>query len=86
MAAPSPSDFPPDLLNDYCGGQLLGTSIAFMILGPMFVALRFYTRVSTKARLGWDDYLIMPALVANISLQAADIGKSCQSKLLLRVC
>ena len=44
-----------------------------MVLGPIFVGLRWYTRVSTKAKLGWDDYLILPTLLANIALQIVDI-------------
>ena len=45
-----------------------------MILGPFFVALRFYTRLTTDAKQGWDDYLVPPALVANLALQGSAIG------------
>ena len=69
----------PEWLNAYCGNELVGTSIAFMVLGPVFVGLRWYTRLSTKAKLGWDDYLVLPALLANIALQIVDIRKCIDS-------
>ena len=80
MSAPPipPDHTTPEWLNAYCGNQLLGTSIAFMVLGPTFVGLRWYTRLSTEAKPGWDDYLILPALVANFALQIADIRKLTQ--------
>ena len=87
--APSPSDFPPGYLAEYCGGQLLGTCIAFMLLGTIFVTLRFYTRLTTEAKQGWDDVLIVPALAANIALQGSCIGKmshSCARLASHRVC
>lgn len=74
MASPSGlPDFPnvpSSSLNDYCGGELIGTSIGFMVLGCVIVTLRFYTRISTAGlKLGFDDYLTWPALLANMGVQ-----------------
>ncbi|KAF2236875.1 hypothetical protein EV356DRAFT_530764 [Viridothelium virens] len=40
-----------------------GLVIALAIL---FVALRFYIRISTKAGLGWDDFLLLAAVASTI--------------------
>jgi cation transporter-like permease len=37
-----------------------------IVLAVIFVALRFYARYSTKTGFGWDDWLILLALVATI--------------------
>ena len=45
---------------------LLYTAAA--ILPPVCTALvvaRFATRIAQRARLGWDDWLVLPALVSN---------------------
>ncbi|KAL9096697.1 MAG: hypothetical protein Q9165_001185 [Trypethelium subeluteriae] len=42
---------------------LSGLVIALAIL---FVALRFYIRISTKAGLGWDDFLLLAAVASTI--------------------
>jgi hypothetical protein len=62
-------------LFEYNGSQLVGTSIAFLILNPIFVGLRFYARHTTKAKTGYDDYLVIPALVINMILDISNIGE-----------
>ena len=77
MATLSPADFPTDYLDQYNGGELLGTSITFMIITCALVGLRFYARISFRnVKLGLDDYLTLPALLANIMVQIACIGKA----------
>jgi hypothetical protein len=42
---------------------LVGTGIAFSILPTIAVGLRFYARRIGGAKLGLDDWLMVPALV-----------------------
>ena len=80
--APSPSGLPSSYLNEYSGGQLIATGVAFMILSCTIVALRFYTRIATSGvRLGLDDYMAGPALCSNIILEISCLGKSPSSDL-----
>ncbi|KAL8898239.1 MAG: hypothetical protein Q9207_006803 [Kuettlingeria erythrocarpa] len=58
----------PEYLREYSGGTLIAVAIAFIVLDLLFVGLRELARHRTKATWGWDDYLILPALVVNISL------------------
>jgi hypothetical protein len=62
-------------LFEYNGNKLVGVSIAFLVLNPLFVGLRFYTRRTTKAKVGYDDYLTIPALFANMILDTTNISK-----------
>lgn len=62
-------------LYEYSGNQLVGTSVTFLILNTVSIVLRFYARFTTKAKLGYDDYLIVPALFFNLSLDAACLSK-----------
>ncbi|KAI9666813.1 MAG: hypothetical protein M1831_001589 [Alyxoria varia] len=48
--------------------------IAFIVLAGFFVALRFLTRqFNDKSRFGWDDWMIIPALLAVISCSVSGI-------------
>jgi len=38
-----------------------------IVLAVLSVALRFYTRHFTRAGFGWDDWLILLALIATIA-------------------
>ncbi|KAL9587326.1 MAG: hypothetical protein Q9203_003554 [Teloschistes exilis] len=55
-------------LNADIGGRLIGVSVAFLMLDIAFVALREIGRRRTSSIYGWDDYLIAPALAANVVL------------------
>lgn len=82
-SAPLSSDnYPPGYLAEYSGDRLIAVSICFMILGTFFVALRFYAQRKTTSSYGWNDYLIPPALVANIGICAHGISKNGNSSLL----
>ena len=61
-------------LYEYCGDQLVGTSIAFLLLNIIFVTLRFVARRSTGQSLALDDCLIVGALVANLALDPLCLG------------
>lgn len=43
---------------------VLAAGAIFLILCPIVVGLRFYTRAIQKAKIGIDDWLILPALVS----------------------
>lgn len=64
----------PEYLREYSGGTLIAVAIVFIVLGLLFVGLRELARHRTKAAWGWDDYLVVPALVVNIGLCVHGIG------------
>jgi hypothetical protein len=45
------------------GNSLLGVSVALSVLQIVFVASRFYTRRLQRQRYGWDDWIMLFALV-----------------------
>jgi len=58
----------------YSGNILQGVAIAFIILGVFFVGLRYVSRYIKGLSLGLDDFLILPALIFNITLCGISIG------------
>ena len=68
--------YPPGYLEEYSGNRLLGVSILFIILDTLAVSLRFYTRSMTEySNWGWDDTVLIPALITNLGMCAHGIGK-----------
>ncbi|KAI0542845.1 hypothetical protein GGR58DRAFT_449823 [Xylaria digitata] len=58
-------------------GDIIAASAALPAISIIVVALRFYTRLTQKARLGLDDFFILPALVLVIGMGVTlIIGKS----------
>ena len=76
MSAPSLSNYPPSYLAQYTGNQVIAVAITFGVLECFFVALRFLARRINKSSPGWDDFLIIPSLVANLSQCSLSIGWS----------
>ena len=66
--------FPPSYAQEYDGGSLYAINIAFIILEIIFVALRFYARYLSNAKLGVDDILMVPALIVVISVAVLSNG------------
>ncbi|KAF2236137.1 hypothetical protein EV356DRAFT_565867 [Viridothelium virens] len=66
-----------DYLDQYIGYRLVNVGIAFMVLEPIFVALRLCSRRTQKAPQDWDDYLVPLALVFCIlnSILAFGVGR-----------
>ena len=62
MASSGPENFPPGYLDDYCGNQLVGVAITFIVLELFFVGARFFAKTKVVAGLGADDYALLPAL------------------------
>ncbi|KAF3058031.1 hypothetical protein GL218_05716 [Daldinia childiae] len=54
--------------------EILAAAAALPALGIIVVILRFYTRLLQKAKLGIDDFLILPALVLVCGMGAALIA------------
>ncbi|KAI0201215.1 hypothetical protein F4808DRAFT_130596 [Astrocystis sublimbata] len=57
----------------YTPSVLIGSAVFFTILTIVSVALRFYARLSTAARFGVDDWLIIPAALICIGTAAGQI-------------
>lgn len=55
----------PEYVNQNSTGATIAQCTAITALATFFVALRFFTRVWRKVRLGWDDWLVLLALVSN---------------------
>ncbi|KAF2801529.1 uncharacterized protein BDZ99DRAFT_577472 [Mytilinidion resinicola] len=57
--------------------QVIGPVIALTALATIFVALRWYSRVSLTRKVGWDDYLITFALALSMSMMALIVAALC---------
>ncbi len=55
-------------LAEYIGYRVIAVAVTFIALETVFVVLRSVARRKIPSPLGWDDYLIIPALVANIGI------------------
>lgn len=62
-------------LAEYIGYQVIAVAISFIVLETVFVVLRSLARRKTLSPLGWDDYLIVPALVVNLGMCALGISQ-----------
>lgn len=67
------SSSPPDGLNIYEDhrAKVIASVVAPAILAIIAVALRLCARTVSKATLGWDDYLIILALVRRSKIARA---------------
>ena len=50
----------------YSKSVLVGTGVVFSILPIIAVGLRFYARTLSSAKLGLDDWIMLPAVVSSI--------------------
>jgi Na+/H+-dicarboxylate symporter len=66
----------PGLNPEYIGYQFQTGLIAFIILDVLFVSLRYLSRWLAHARLGIDDFLMVPAVICNLALAIAGMRKS----------
>lgn len=73
LASPA---YPPGYLGESIGSHVLGCAIAFIVLEISIVALRYSTRYVTHTRSGWDDWLVLPALISSVAVCALGIGKN----------
>lgn len=74
MAEPASPPPTPEFLAEYIGYQVIGVAVAFAILEIGLVTLRFIARRINKSSQGWDDYLIVPGLIANLAQCALAIS------------
>ena len=54
---------------------LINVASVFIALCVALVVLRYIVRRTIHSPHGWDDYLIYPALVANIGVETSCTGK-----------
>ncbi|KAI0017877.1 hypothetical protein F4780DRAFT_795560 [Xylariomycetidae sp. FL0641] len=59
--------------NPYPPPVLIGTAVLFMILPVVAVALRFYARLVSEAKLGIDDWITIPSMILCIALSILQI-------------
>ncbi|KAF7950896.1 uncharacterized protein EAE97_002448 [Botrytis byssoidea] len=64
------AQFPPGYLENYNGHKLVVTCIACIILNIFFVFARFFSRWLHHTPRGWDDFLMVPALIFSVLLAA----------------
>lgn len=68
MTTPPVVVYPPGYLQEYNGDILRNVAISFIVLVTAVVALRFYARSLSKATLGLEDVLIVPAYITCLSI------------------
>ncbi|KAM0166534.1 hypothetical protein ACHAQE_001339 [Botrytis cinerea] len=64
------AQFPPGYLENYSGHKLVVTCIACIVLDIFFVFARFISRWLHNTPRGWDDFLMVPALIFSVLLAA----------------
>lgn len=67
----------PGQMPQYMGYQMQTTVITFMVLGIVFVSLRFISRYVSGSRMGIDDILIIPAFVCCLGQGVTGLCESC---------
>lgn len=68
------AEFPPGYLESYDGHKLVAICIAAIVLDVFFVAARFASRWIHNTPKGWDDLLMIPALLFSLLLAAEGLG------------
>ena len=63
-----PAHYPPGYLQEYSGGELIATSVVFIVLETAFAIVRHFARRTHHSSIALDDWFIWPALVVNIAL------------------
>ncbi|KAB8289667.1 hypothetical protein EYC80_010580 [Monilinia laxa] len=62
------AEFPPGYLESYGGHKLVAICVAAIVLDLFFFAARFMSRWIHNTPKGWDDFLMIPALVFSLAL------------------
>ena len=71
------SDAPPSA--DDSGTATIAVGGVVIALALIFVVLRFYVRITSRARLWWDDWLIAAAVVSTLATAGLLLwGKVCR--------
>lgn len=66
--------FPPGYLENYSGHKLVATCITAIVLSVFFVSARFVSRWLHNTPRGWDDCLMIPALIFSVLLAAQGLS------------
>ena len=69
-ATPAQIKYQLDHADEDRGGEVLAAIITVTVLASVGVMLRFMARYMKKAKLLWDDYLIVTALVCGRAFSA----------------
>jgi hypothetical protein len=64
-----------EYLNEYSGNILVARSVSIIVLTTLFLALRFYAKRFSAAKLGLDDGLLVAAYVVDLGMCALGIGE-----------
>ncbi|RAL63837.1 hypothetical protein DID88_003480 [Monilinia fructigena] len=64
------AEFPPGYLESYDGHKLVAICVTAIVLDLFFFAARFTSRWIHNTPKGWDDFLMIPALVFTLMLAA----------------
>jgi len=67
---------PPHYLTDNRSQVVYAVVITFIVFELVAFALRMTARQMRHVSFGWDDALIIPALLCNLTLCAMSLGKS----------
>ncbi|KAF7949127.1 hypothetical protein EAE96_008296 [Botrytis aclada] len=61
-------DLPPSYFTEYRGHILVGVGVTFMVLDSIAFFLRVLSRRLNRISMGWDDIIVIPALIFNLAL------------------
>jgi hypothetical protein len=61
--------------NDFNGGTVIPCAVVTAVFSAVFVALRFYTRLSLVRQVGWEDWLMLVGLTFAMGLNAGTISR-----------
>ena len=60
-------DYSPAYLAEDKGYLVMAIAITFIVVDVIFTLLRFTARRISKVSFGWDDYLLIPSLLSNLT-------------------
>jgi len=72
---PDVRTLPPSYFTADRGHILKGVSIAFIVLEVLAFGLRAHARRIKRVAFGWDDVIMIPALLCNLALCIISYGK-----------
>ena len=65
-----------EFLDQYSGLPLLIIAVLALVMCVVFVGLRFFCRLAYRdAPMGWDDWLMIPALFFQAGMSSLAIGE-----------
>lgn len=68
MASIPSTQLPPEYLEEYTGNRVLAATTIILVLSTVLLGLRLYARSLTRAALGSDDFILLPAWILLLGL------------------